>query len=100
FLAPDVAGHGEGGATDRRDLSDRRLARLGLAAADDHLRAVRGHLLGDRLADATAGTGDEGNLPLQVEKRHGDSFFAAAGVDTQRVPAVYSVAVCARSSAG
>ena len=38
-----------------------------LAAGNDDLCAVRGKLLGDSLADAAAGAGDDGDLSGQIE---------------------------------
>ena len=52
------------------DLGNDHRAALGFAARDHHPCAMQRHLRGDRLADAAAGTGDDGYLAREVEEAH------------------------------
>ena len=49
-----------------------RLARFGLTAGNHHLRALQGHLLGNRLADAACRASDDRGFAFEIE--HGTSL--------------------------
>src|SRR6185312_16876016 len=53
------------------DLLRHGIADIGLARGDHDLRAMLGHALGDRAADAARRAGDDGDLSLHVEQAHG-----------------------------
>src|SRR5262249_39154276 len=77
FLACDVARDHRCLASLRADTGRNFLAHIGLAAGDHHLRAVLGHPLGDRPADALAGAGNHSDLARQIELRRHPASFAA-----------------------
>ncbi len=68
-LVGDVGGDDDGGGAAHGgvDFGGGGFAGIGLATADDHIGAVFGHAVGDRLADAARGAGDEGGLAGEVE---------------------------------
>ena len=77
FLTGNIGRHADGGfaADGGVDLVPCGFAGIRLAAGDHHVGAMFGHAVGNGLADAAAGTGDEGGLPGQIKKRrkgHGE----------------------------
>src|SRR6202020_2210916 len=71
LLLADVARDGNCIAPVGANLIAHYIAGVLLAGRDDNLGAGRGHLLGDRSADAARGTGDERNLTGQVKQSAG-----------------------------
>ncbi len=63
----DVAALCLGAAAGGADRGGDCLAAFQLAAGDDHVGAVAGQPVGDRLADAAAAAGDEGDLAGEIE---------------------------------
>src|SRR5690606_26485107 len=61
-----VGGHEAGPAAGRGDLGRHALAAGGVDVVDDDGRAFLGQPLGDTLADAAAGAGDDDGLVLQT----------------------------------
>src|SRR5690606_13488563 len=52
------------------DRLGHRIARILLSAGDHHPRALIGHRLGDRAADAARRSGDDGDLAGKIEQGH------------------------------
>ena len=67
-LAPDVAGHCDGGPARCANRVDDLLAGGEVAAADGHAGAVLCHPERDGPADAAAGSSDDGDLAGQIEQ--------------------------------
>ncbi|MCY1532766.1 hypothetical protein D9M68_680550 [compost metagenome] len=61
-----VGGDGDGFAAGLADLGDDLVEPVGAAGREHHLGAARGQVARRRFAQAAAGTGDDGNLALDV----------------------------------
>ena len=61
-----VAGHGKALAAELTDLGDGGLNGLQATAGGDDLDAALGQAQGDALADALTGTGDDGDLLVEL----------------------------------
>ena len=69
ILVADVAWHRDGGTGKRRvDLIGDLFTRIGFAAGHHHVGAVLGHAIGDGLADALGGPGDDGRFAAEIEQ--------------------------------
>src|SRR5690554_2493731 len=74
----DVAGEGLGTTAVFTDAAGHGFTAVNLAAADNHVGTVMGQCAGDALADATAGTGDQGDFASQVEQVYVAHGFPSA----------------------
>src|SRR5262249_59882752 len=65
FVA-DIHSHADGALSARIDLTSRCISRFLIEICNRNLRALPGENNGDVLADATCGSGDDGNLVLET----------------------------------
>ncbi|MNE86801.1 hypothetical protein D3C80_1839330 [compost metagenome] len=63
-----MAGNRRGLAAGGDDGVGDLLAAVELAAGNDHMGALLGQQVGNRLADAATGTGNKGDLAVEVEQ--------------------------------